>query len=149
MRVDEVALAALGHLPRGAVAALERRLSALPPVRRRLEREYEALIGELEGDLKPYRGDYASHTRIPAQACDPESLLQELEEMRAREEARWREGYVSGAVYHGDPEHVDFMNRVYASQSQSNPLHPDVWPSGAKFEAEIVAMTASHARGRR
>ena len=28
-----------------------------------------------------------------------------------------------------------------ASQSQSNPLHPDVWPSGAKFEAEIVAMT--------
>jgi glutamate/tyrosine decarboxylase-like PLP-dependent enzyme len=46
-------------------------------------------------------------------------------------------------VYHGDPGHVEFLNRVYAAQSQSNPLHPDLWPSATKFEAEIVAMTAS------
>ena len=31
---------------------------------------------------------------------------------------------------------------MYAAHSQSNPLHPDLWPSAAKFEAEIVAMTA-------
>jgi sphinganine-1-phosphate aldolase len=31
---------------------------------------------------------------------------------------------------------------VYAINSQSNPLHADVWPSTTKFEAEIVAMTA-------
>jgi glutamate/tyrosine decarboxylase-like PLP-dependent enzyme len=31
---------------------------------------------------------------------------------------------------------------VYAIHSQSNPLHADVWPSAAKFEAEIVSMTA-------
>src|ERR1019366_3850131 len=47
-----------------------------------------------------------------------------------------------GAVYHGDPEHVAFLNRVYAAHSQSNPLHPDLWPSATKFEAEIVSMTA-------
>jgi glutamate/tyrosine decarboxylase-like PLP-dependent enzyme len=46
-------------------------------------------------------------------------------------------------VYHGDPEHVAFLSGVYAAQSQSNPLHPDLWPSATKFEAEIVAMTAS------
>ncbi len=45
-------------------------------------------------------------------------------------------------MYHGDPEHVAFLNRVYAAQSQSNPLHPDLWPSATKFEAEIVSMTA-------
>ena len=36
-----------------------------------------------------------------------------------------------------------FLGRVYAAQSQSNPLHPDLWPSATKFEAEIVAMTAA------
>ena len=32
---------------------------------------------------------------------------------------------------------------MYALHSQSNPLHVDLWPSATKFEAEIVAMTAS------
>ena len=45
-------------------------------------------------------------------------------------------------MYHGDQEHIDFLNQVYAINSQSNPLHADVWPSANKFEAEIVAMTA-------
>ena len=31
---------------------------------------------------------------------------------------------------------------MYAIQSQANQLHADLWPSAAKFEAEIVAMTA-------
>jgi glutamate/tyrosine decarboxylase-like PLP-dependent enzyme len=31
---------------------------------------------------------------------------------------------------------------VYAINSQTNPLHADVWPSAMKFEAEVVAMTA-------
>ena len=35
------------------------------------------------------------------------------------------------------------MNEVYALNSQANPLHPDLWPSAVKFEAEIVAMTAT------
>ena len=38
--------------------------------------------------------------------------------------------------------HIDFLNRIYATQSQANQLHSDLWPSAAKFEAEIVSMTA-------
>ncbi len=37
---------------------------------------------------------------------------------------------------------IDFLNRIYATQSQANQLHSDLWPSAAKFEAEIVSMTA-------
>jgi glutamate/tyrosine decarboxylase-like PLP-dependent enzyme len=62
--------------------------------------------------------------------------------LRDIEAAKWEKGFVSGAVYHGDQEHIDFLNKVYAINSQSNPLHPDVWPSTTKFEAEIVSMTA-------
>ena len=59
------------------------------------------------------------------------------------EAARWEEGYASGSVYNGDPEHIDFLNEVYALNSQANPLHTDLWPSGTKYESEIVAMTAT------
>ena len=59
------------------------------------------------------------------------------------EESSWQKGYVSGAVYHGDREHIDFLNQVYALQSQSNPLHTDLFPSASKFESEIVSMTAA------
>ena len=37
---------------------------------------------------------------------------------------------------------VGFLNRVYALNSQSNPLHADLWPSASKYEAEVVSMTA-------
>ena len=40
-------------------------------------------------------------------------------------------------------EHIEFLNQVYALQSQSNPLHADLFPSASKFESEIVAMTAA------
>jgi sphinganine-1-phosphate aldolase len=143
MRLEDLALRALGRVDRRVLAAVERRLMGLPPVRRRLEQEYDSLIGELESSLRPYRERFPAYRQIPERGCDPETLLQQLEEMRAAEEGRWQDGFVSGAVYHGDPAHVDFLNRVYAIQSQSNPLHPDIWPSAAKFEAEIVAMTAA------
>jgi glutamate/tyrosine decarboxylase-like PLP-dependent enzyme len=70
-----------------------------------------------------------------------------MEALRAGEEARWKDGFASGAVYNGDAEHIDFVNRAYAMHSQANPLHPDIWPSAAKFEAEIVAMTAQMLNG--
>jgi glutamate/tyrosine decarboxylase-like PLP-dependent enzyme len=66
-----------------------------------------------------------------------------MEALHAKEEVVWKDGFVSGAVYHGNQEHIDFLNKVYAINSQSNPLHADVWPSTTKFEAEIVAMTAN------
>ena len=65
-----------------------------------------------------------------------------MQTLHEREEARWKEGFVSGAVYHGDQEHIEFLNRAYAINSQANPLHSDLWPSNTKYEAEVVAMTA-------
>jgi glutamate/tyrosine decarboxylase-like PLP-dependent enzyme len=100
------------------------------------------LIPELERTLKPYRGQSLTCTKIPEHGYAREEILREMERLCALETARWQSGKVSGAVYHGDSAHIDFVNRVYALHSQSNPLHADIWPSTTKFEAEIVAMTA-------
>lgn len=121
--------------------AAEGALKAVPFAEARIEKEYDALLEELQTVAKPYKKGFASYSQIPKAARAREEVLLEMEAFRAREEARWKEGFVSGAVYHGDEEHVDFLNRVYALNSQSNPLHSDLWPSTTKFEAEVVAMT--------
>ncbi len=100
------------------------------------------LMASLDQQLKPYRGKYPSFARLPEDGVPRDEVAGMAERLAAVEETRWRDGFASGAVYHGDPEHVAFLNRVYAAHSQSNPLHPDLWPSATKFEAEIVSMTA-------
>ncbi|MFV8754593.1 aminotransferase class V-fold PLP-dependent enzyme [Nannocystaceae bacterium ST9] len=114
----------------------------LPLVKDRIAAEYDKLLVDLRKSAKPYADEFATSSRLPEQGRPHAELLAELEALREREESRWREGFVSGGVYHGEPEHVALLERAYAIHSQTNPLHSDIWPSIAKFEAEIVAMTA-------
>lgn len=100
------------------------------------------LLTPIDRMMHPYRGRYAQYERLPARGRTREEVLAELEEFRQLEEGRWKEGFASGSVYHGDPGHVEFISKAYAIHSQTNQLHTDLWPSAAKFEAEIVAMTA-------
>ena len=100
-------------------------------------------MADLERQLKPYRDKFPSFRELPTDGLARSEVTDLVERMASAEERTWREGYASGAVYHGDPAHMAFLSRIYAAQSQSNPLHPDLWPSATKFEAEIVAMTAS------
>jgi glutamate/tyrosine decarboxylase-like PLP-dependent enzyme len=99
-------------------------------------------LAEIVAALRPYRDRFATFDRLPQRGRPREEVLAELEAMAAAERPQWQDGHASGAVYHGDPEHVEFLSRVYELHSQSNPLHVDLWPSATKFEAEIVAMTA-------
>ena len=132
----------IGRLHPRLVAWIEKRLKKIPSVMRKIEKEYDEMMAGLESSVKPYKGEYSTFTRIPAVGRGREEILREMEALYEHEQALWEHGFVSGAVYHGDQEHIDFLNKVYAINSQSNPLHADVWPSATKFEAEIVAMTA-------
>ncbi|UCD98659.1 MAG: aminotransferase class V-fold PLP-dependent enzyme [Chloroflexota bacterium] len=101
------------------------------------------LAAGFEKVLKPYGEDFQKFDHLPLQGMDREEILELMEEFKEIEAAQWQDGFLSGVVYHGDTAHIDFMNRVYAINSQSNPIHPEVWPSISKFEAEIVGMTAN------
>ncbi|MBI5945207.1 MAG: aminotransferase class V-fold PLP-dependent enzyme [Chloroflexi bacterium] len=132
----------IGKLNPRFLASVEKRMKAIPAVSRKIDAEYAGIMVELESSAKPYKNKFATFTRIPESGRSRAEILSEMQSMRAQEESQWKDGFVSGAVYHGDQEHIDFLNQVYAVNSQSNPLHADVWPSTTKFEAEIVAMTA-------
>ena len=114
----------------------------LPAIKRRVSKEYDGLMQDIEARSKPYRGRYPSYPQLPETAVPRQAILDDMQRLYDEEAEAWRQGFVSGAVYHGDAEHIDFLNQVYALNSQSNPLHADVWPSASKYEAEIIAMTA-------
>ena len=105
--------------------------------------DLDVVMDALEAELRPYRDTHKVYRSLPATGRDRAEILREMRELAAKEEKKWREGFASGAVYHGGADHVEFLNEVYAVNSQANPLHPELWPSAVKYEAEIVAMTAS------
>lgn len=105
--------------------------------------EIDEFKKELEKSVKPYRGSFPSFDELPKKGLSNNDVVEMMKELYKTEEPRWKNGYVSGSVYHGDMEHIDFQNQIYALNSQSNPIHFDIWPSVFKFEAEIVSMTAN------
>jgi glutamate/tyrosine decarboxylase-like PLP-dependent enzyme len=132
----------LGSISTGALSFVYERAKSIPFVRRRVEREVQSVMEGMRESMRPYAAEVESYSRLPSQGRDRESVVAEMRRLQELESTRWRDGFVSGAVYHGDSEHVEFLNRVYALHSQTNPLHSDLWPSISKYEAEIVSMTA-------
>ena len=129
-------------MPDGLAHFLEKWLRKLPSVKKEIDGKTESMISDLASIVKPYTGKFQSYNKLPESGIDRNEILDEIKKITNLEEKRWKEGLVSGAVYHGDSEHIDFLNEVYALQSQSNPLHSDLFPSASKFESEIVSMTA-------
>ena len=136
---------------RDAVRGVQGRLQGEPPVARPArdparreggDNMSEDPLQEIVATLRPYRDSVEVFERLPEHGRARADVLADLETMAAKERARWEDGFASGAVYHGDPEHVAFLAQAYALHSQHNPLHVDLWPSTTKLEAEIVAMTA-------
>ncbi|MGB5265380.1 MAG: hypothetical protein WBN30_02250, partial [Polyangiales bacterium] len=142
MDIKDLANVKLGPLEPLA-ARLYRYAKRFSIVRDKINAEYAPIMDELRKSAKPYEGEVESHADLPADGKPRAEILGTLRDLDRREADRWKDGYVSGAVYHGDPEHIAFLNEAYAITSQTNPLHSDLWPSIAKYEAEIVSMTAN------
>jgi glutamate/tyrosine decarboxylase-like PLP-dependent enzyme len=121
----------------------ERVVSRLPGVHERLESEYAQVEQKIHAQLHPYKDELPTFTHLPEAGIPQDQILAWMTQLRERETARWQGGQVSGTIYHGGEEHAQFLSQVYAMHTQSNPLHADLFPSTVKFEAEIVAMTAS------
>jgi sphinganine-1-phosphate aldolase len=137
--LTSIAERVLARLPSRLAESLYGGAQRIPGVRRLLESEYAEL---LDSAPTPHpAGNHTVHDKLPRQPLGRDEIVAEVTALAA-DEGEWKHGRASGAVYHGDADHIDFLNRVYAIQSQSNPLHIDMWPSGAKFEAEVTAMTA-------
>lgn len=118
-----------------------------PSLARQLRKVYSEALEPIDAKIHPYRGLVPTFDRIPQQGRASAEIIDDIHRMLANETSKWERGYVSGAVYSGDRDHIALLAQVYALSSQMNPLHADIWPSCVKFEAEIVRMTASMLHG--
>lgn len=92
-------------------------------------------------------GDEHVYAAIPEQPLAESQILTYLEALASKEHPGWRDGKVSGKVYNGDPKVISVMKAVYELYCVSNALHPEVFPSIRKFEAETIRMTATMLHG--
>ena len=141
MNLTSITERLLAKLPNRLAERLFEGASKIPTVRRIMESEYEEMLAS--APIARPSAEHPVFAELPQQPISRAALLAEIAALAEAEQADWQDGHASGAVYHGDANHVDFLNEVYALHSQSNPLHTDLWPSGAKFEAEIVSMSAA------
>jgi sphinganine-1-phosphate aldolase len=142
MDVPQAAQRLLSRLPRSIAQRIEVVLERLPIVGDLVRGEKRKMAASLREDVKKHRPTELRFAELPKEGISTTTLLAQLERFCAAESPMWREGRVSGGVYHGDQGHLDFLNTVYALYSQANPLHADVWPSVARFEADIVNYSA-------
>ncbi|WP_258182761.1 pyridoxal phosphate-dependent decarboxylase family protein, partial [Enhygromyxa salina] len=142
MSIKERAKQQLRDTGESVAGALFERAKKLPFFRDRIAAEYDKMMVELRKAAKPYGEEFPGCVALPEHGRGRDEVLAQMRDLHEREVSRWEEGYVSGAVYHGDSDHVRFLEQAYAVHSQTNPLHSDLWPSITKYEAEIVAMTA-------
>lgn len=148
MNIEEIS-EKLSWLPPSVARFIEKRMKKIPSVKKMIDGENDKTMKVLETSLKPYAGKFDKYASLPSSGLSHEKILHDIQSMHDLETVRWREGYVSGGIYHGDQEHINFLNKVYALQSQSNPIHSDLFPSATKFEAEIVSMVAHmHGKGK-
>lgn len=125
----------------GKVVAL---LKQLPILSGRVASEIQKIEADIEKSLKgghtlPMEKVYT----LPEKGMADDKVVELLTKLAGNSDQKWKDGMVSGAVYHGEQDHLAVLNKAYALYSVSNPLHADLWPAVSKFEAEVVSMTAN------
>ncbi|KZT10847.1 PLP-dependent transferase [Laetiporus sulphureus 93-53] len=114
----------------------------LPAARKRVNAELMKGRLQIEKGLIPEGPSVRRHLTLPEHGQMPQWITEEMDRMdsEANTQADWREGKVSGAVYHGGDDLTRVILAAIARYALSNPLHPDVFPAVRKMEAEIVSM---------
>eukprot|EP00475_Leptophrys_vorax_P022759 TRINITY_DN30980_c0_g1_i1.p1 TRINITY_DN30980_c0_g1~~TRINITY_DN30980_c0_g1_i1.p1 ORF type:complete len:535 (-),score=124.46 TRINITY_DN30980_c0_g1_i1:78-1682(-) len=109
-------------------------------VKKEMAKQHGKIREDFKHSLNKHTHGLEVTSEIPDQPVHPDDILKKLNEWKATEDALWKSGKVSGAVYYGRDDLSNFCGEVYKLFALSNPLHPDVFPFVRKMEAEVVAM---------
>ncbi|KAH8888296.1 PLP-dependent transferase [Thozetella sp. PMI_491] len=113
----------------------------LPGVRTQVRKQVTEALGKMEGKLVPT--NQTRYTMLPKEGWSEDDVRKELDTLANMDHTRWEEGYVSGAVYHGEDNLLKLQTEAFGKFTVANPIHPDVFPGVRKMEAEVVAMVLS------
>ncbi|KAI0075136.1 PLP-dependent transferase [Panus rudis PR-1116 ss-1] len=114
----------------------------LPSARKKVDSELGKAKLDLESKMVPRGPNVTRHLALPESGQPYDWILEEMAKMDAEAASHtdWKQGKISGAVYHGGDDLQKVIVAAFDRYTVSNPLHPDVFPAIRKMEAEIVAM---------
>lgn len=119
-------------------------IKKFPIVQKYIQKEVGKVLDDFSAKkmykLKPNMG-YMNH--LPKKGKNNTEIQKLAGNYLSLDSVNWESGNVSGTVYSGNNELNDVVSDVYKQFTWSNPLHPDVFPSIRKMEAEIVRMTCN------
>ncbi|KAK7374771.1 hypothetical protein VNO80_08210 [Phaseolus coccineus] len=113
----------------------------VPGVKGYIDAEKQKVVDKLQSDSQSKRVGWT--TELPSTGLGT-SVLEKMREEKMNDPV-WQ-GKCSGTVYIGGSEsdgHFSVINEACSMFAHTNPLHLDVFKSVARFEAEVVAMTAA------
>lgn len=111
-----------------------------PGVRNQVQKQVSDAITKLQGKLVPSGPGVTRYLTLPKEGWSDETLRREMSTLANMDHTRWEDGFVSGAVYHGEANLIKLQTEAFGMFTVANPIHPDVFPGVRKMEAEIVAM---------
>eukprot|EP00124_Ichthyophonus_hoferi_P002667 Ihof_evm8s191 gene=Ihof_evmTU8s191 len=114
-------------------------LRKLPQVRRQIETQQAEVAKALEASLGVHREGEKFVTKLPENGSTHDEVMKDVKFLSDMT-IDWKNGSVSGTIYHGGEELRKLSTEVYGLFCWSNPLHPDVFPGLRKMEAEVVQM---------
>jgi sphinganine-1-phosphate aldolase len=112
-----------------------------PGVRGQVRKQINEAVAKLQ--LKMIPTNVTRYLTLPKEGMSTEAIEKELEALATMDHTRWEDGYVSGAVYHGEDALIKLQTEAFGKFTVANPIHPDVFPGVRKMEAEVVAMVLS------
>ncbi|KAF8313111.1 hypothetical protein DL93DRAFT_1201412 [Clavulina sp. PMI_390] len=114
----------------------------LPSIKSKVDSEMAKARLDIENKMVPSGPSVTRHLALPKMGHTPEWIKEEMDRMdrEANSDCDWKQGKLSGAVYHGGEDLEKVITAAIAKYLVSNPLHPDVFPAVRKMDAEIVAM---------
>ncbi|XP_050205285.1 sphingosine-1-phosphate lyase isoform X1 [Mercurialis annua] len=118
-----------------------RTIKLVPWVKSYIDAEKQKVVDKLQSGSKSARESWRSE--LPKEGLGT-GVIEKMKEEK-RKDVAWQ-GKCSGTVYIGGSEsegHFSLINEACSMFAHTNPLHLDVFQSVARFEAEVVTMTAS------
>ena len=109
-----------------------------PGVRGQVQRQVKESLDKISAKFMPQ--DHTRYLVLPKEGMPEEAVRAELDALAAMDHTRWEDGYVSGAVYHGEDQLLRLQTEAFGKFTVANPIHPDVFPGVRKMEAEVVSM---------
>ncbi|KAF5667658.1 sphinganine-1-phosphate aldolase [Fusarium heterosporum] len=109
-----------------------------PGVRGKVQQQVNESLAKLSDKLVPK--DQIRYLTLPKDGLSHDNVRAELENLATMDHTRWEDGFVSGAVYHGEDELMKLQTEAFGKFTVANPIHPDVFPGVRKMEAEVVSM---------